>query len=84
MADKLIVKIYSSPDCPYCYVVKDYLTQKGIEFEEIDLYEQLEKRQEMEKISKQKNIPVLIINKEVVIGWHKEKIDEALKKYEAI
>jgi len=84
MADKLIVKIYSSPDCPYCYVVKDYLTQKGIEFEEIDLYEQPEKRQEMEKISKQKNIPVLIINKEVVIGWHKEKIDEALKKYEAI
>jgi len=75
------IKIYSSPDCPYCYLVKDYLTQKGIEFEEIDLFEQPEKRKEMEEISKQKNIPVTIIDKEVVVGWNKEKIDELLKKY---
>ena len=75
------IKIYSSPDCPYCYLVKDYLTQKGIEFEEIDLFEQPEKRKEMEEISKQKNIPVTIIDKEVIVGWNKEKIDELLKKY---
>lgn len=84
MINNLIVKIYSSPDCAYCYVVKDYLTDKGINFEEIDLFEYPEKRQEMEKISKQKNIPVLLINNEIIIGWQKEKIDELLKKYEAI
>jgi len=38
----------------------------------------------MEEISKQKNIPVLIINDEIIIGWKKEKIDEALKKYGTI
>ncbi|MGB9726687.1 MAG: glutaredoxin family protein [Minisyncoccia bacterium] len=75
------IKIYSSPDCPYCYTVKDYLAQKEIEFEEIDLYENPEKRKEMEKISHQKNIPVLVINNEVIVGWNKEKIDELLKKY---
>lgn len=84
MINNLTIKIYSSPDCPYCYVVKDYLTQKGIEFEEIDLYEQPEKRKEMEEISQQKNIPVLVINEEIIIGWDKEKIDEVLKKYGAI
>ncbi|NMB92047.1 MAG: glutaredoxin family protein [Parcubacteria group bacterium] len=76
-----LIKIYSSPDCPYCYTVKDYLNQKGINFEEIDLYEEPEKRKEMEEISHQKNIPVLVINNEVVVGWNKEKIDELLKKY---
>ena len=65
-------------------MVKDYLTDKGIHFEEIDLFEYPDKRQEMEKISKQKNIPVLLINDEVVIGWQKEKIDEILKRYDAI
>lgn len=84
MKQKLTIKIYSSVDCPYCYVVKDYLTQKGIDFEEIDLFEQPEKRKEMEEISQQKNIPVLVINGEVVVGWNKEKIDELLKKYGAI
>lgn len=84
MEKKLTIKIYTSIDCPYCYVVKDYLTQRGIEFEEIDFYEQPEKREEMEEISQQKNIPVLVINDEVVVGWDKEKIDELLKKYGAI
>ncbi|MDD3491597.1 MAG: glutaredoxin domain-containing protein [Candidatus Pacebacteria bacterium] len=84
MTEKVKIKIYSSPDCSYCYVVKDYLSHQGIELEEIDLYEQPEKRQEMEEISKQKNIPVLIINDEIIIGWKKEKIDEALKKHGAI
>lgn len=75
------IKIYSSPDCPYCYVAKDYLTQKGLNFEEIDLFEQPEKRQEMEEISKQKSIPVILINEEIVVGWNKDKIDQLLKKY---
>jgi len=78
------VLIYSSPDCPYCYLVKDYLTKKDIQFEEIDLYEQPEKRKEMEEISGQKNIPVILINNEVVNGWKKEKIDKLLEKYGAV
>jgi glutaredoxin-like YruB-family protein len=81
MTEKIKIQIYSSPDCAYCYTVKDYLTQKGVEFEEIDLFEQPEKRKEMEEISKQKNIPVMVFNNEVVAGWNKEKIDELLQKY---
>ncbi len=84
MAEKIKVIVYSSPDCGYCYLLKDYLTHKGIEFEEIDLFEQPEKRKEMEEISGQKNLPVVLINNEVVCGWQKEKIDEVLKKYGAI
>lgn len=84
MDQVLKIKLYSSLDCPYCYVVKDYLTQKKLEFEEVDLYENPEKREEMEKISGQKNLPVLVINEEVIVGWNKEKIDEVLKKYGAI
>jgi len=81
MGKELNIKIYSSPDCVYCHVVKEYLTQKGITFEEIDLFEQPEKREEAEQISQQKSIPVLVINEEVVVGWNKAKIDELLKKY---
>ncbi len=84
MSSALKVLIYSSSTCPYCYVVKDYLTSKGITFEEIDLDEQPKKRKEMEEISGQKNIPVILINNEAVCGWRKEEIDKLLEKYGAI
>ena len=34
---KRSVKVFSTPTCPYCHMVKEYLKEKKIEFEDIDV-----------------------------------------------
>ncbi len=70
--------IYSTPDCAYCYTVKDYLHEKGIQYEEINIYEDEEGRKKMEELSGQQNVPVTIIGEKVINGWNKKLLNEAL------
>lgn len=44
MAD---VVIYTTPFCPYCSRAKRLLDSKGVAYEEIDLYMQPDRREEM-------------------------------------
>ena len=41
------VEIYSSPLCGYCHAAKRLLTQKGVEFSEIDVLKEPTRRSEM-------------------------------------
>ncbi|MEA3453278.1 MAG: glutaredoxin domain-containing protein [Patescibacteria group bacterium] len=73
------VKIFSTPSCPYCELLKQFLTEKGIKFEVIDV-SQDEKNQKyiMEKTGKI-TVPVTEIDGEIVVGFEKAKIMELLK-----
>jgi len=35
--EKKKVRIYSTPTCPYCKMVKEFLTEKGVKFEDVDV-----------------------------------------------
>jgi len=72
------VIVYSTPDCAYCYTLKSYLQSKGIEYKEINIYEDEQERRKMEEISGQKNVPVTVIDGEVITGWDKKKINKLL------
>lgn len=74
------VKVYSTPTCPYCNMAKEFLKEKGVEFEEIDVSENEEKAREMVQKSGQMGVPVLEIGEEVIIGFDKGKIEAALSK----
>ncbi len=78
------VIVYSTETCPYCVMVKEYLKEKGIEFEEIDVGSNKEKAQEMVEKSGQMGVPVLEIGEKIVIGFNKEKIDALLKEKEIV
>ena len=32
-----MIKVYSTPTCPWCTKAKEYLTSKGVEFEVVDV-----------------------------------------------
>ena len=72
------VKIYSTSTCPYCKMAKDYLSSKGVSYEDIDVAADQEKAKEMVNISGQMGVPVLVINDEVIVGFDKKKIDSFL------
>jgi len=73
------VTIYSTPTCPYCRQAKDYLTQKGISFTELNVAADMEARNAMVQKSGQLGVPVIEIDGQVVVGFNRGKLDELLK-----
>jgi glutaredoxin 3 len=77
MAKKVVV--YSTPTCPFCQRVKQFLADNNIEFENIDVAADQTKAQEMTEKSGQMGVPVLDIEGEIIVGFDKDKISQALE-----
>jgi glutaredoxin 3 len=45
------VRIYTTPICPYCVRAKSLLRKKGVDAEEIDVFMDMQAREEMESQS---------------------------------
>jgi len=72
------IKIYSTPTCPWCHRVKEFLREKHIKFEDIDVAANREKAQEMVEKSGQMGVPVIDIDGKVIIGFDKTELEETL------
>ena len=77
------IKVYSTPTCVYCNMLKGFLTDNKIEFENIDVSTDQKAGQEMIEKSGQMGVPVSIITtddnkEEVIIGFDKAKISQLL------
>ncbi|MFH1552979.1 MAG: glutaredoxin domain-containing protein [Candidatus Omnitrophota bacterium] len=72
------VMVYSTPTCTHCLKVKQFLKDSGVEFEEIDVSADQGKVQEMVEKSGQMGVPVLDIGGDIIVGFDKYKILQAL------
>lgn len=72
------VTVYSTPTCPWCHKVKDYLKEKKIEFEDIDVSTNHEAAHEMVDKSGQMGVPVIDIDGTIIVGFDQAAIDKAL------
>jgi len=72
------IKVFSTPTCPYCVTLKEYLKDNKIDFEAIDVSEDKAGLDEMVKKSGQMGVPVITIDDEVIIGFDRVKIDKSL------
>lgn len=72
------VKIFSTPTCPYCHMAKDYLTDKKVSFEDIDVSQDQQQAQKMVERSGEMGVPQLWIDDQIVIGFNKPVIDHLL------
>ncbi|MAE42891.1 NrdH-redoxin [Candidatus Woesearchaeota archaeon] len=72
------VKVYSTKTCPWCIKVKEFLKEKNVEFENIDVGEDQKAANEMVEKSGQMGVPVTEINGQVIVGFDKEAIEKAL------
>jgi glutaredoxin 3 len=63
------VRIYTTPICPYCVRAKSLLKKKGVEAEEIDVFMDMQARQEMESQSGgARSVPQIFIGNTYVGG----------------
>ena len=72
------VKVYSAPTCPWCVKVKQYLKEKGVQFEDYNVAEDRSKLDEMVETTGQYGVPVIVIDGEVIVGFSQARIDQAL------
>ncbi|MFH1787973.1 MAG: glutaredoxin domain-containing protein [Candidatus Altiarchaeota archaeon] len=77
MADKK-VKVYSTPTCPWCKKLKDWLKEKGVEYEDIDVASNQGAAQEMIKKSGQMGVPQIEVGDKVIVGFDPDAIQVAL------
>lgn len=75
-----MVKVYTTNTCPWCDKVKNYLKGKEVSFEELNVQDNMSAREEMVSKSKQMGVPVLDINGDIIIGFDRNAIENALKK----
>jgi glutaredoxin-like YruB-family protein len=73
------IKVYSTPTCPYCKLVKDYLKEQTIAFTEMDVSQDNDAIQKMVKLSGQMGVPVIDINGQIIVGWNKNALEEVIK-----
>lgn len=74
----MTITIYSTPTCPYCKLVKDYLKEKNITYKDIDVASDPSAANEMVKKSGQMGVPVIDIDGQIIVGWNKGALEEAL------
>lgn len=72
------VKVYSTPTCPYCIRAKQFLKDNNIVFQDYDVSADQTKAEEMIQKSGQMGVPVVDIEGELIIGFDKERIKQAL------
>lgn len=75
-----MIKVYTTNTCPWCVKVKNYLKSENIDFEELNVQDDMMAREEMVKKSNQMGVPVLDINNNIIIGFDKPAILQALGK----
>lgn len=72
------IKVFSTPSCPYCVMVKQYLNDKRIKFEDIDVSEDANSAHAMFEKSHQMGVPQIWIGEEVVVGYDPVSINNIL------
>lgn len=77
MSDKKVV-IYSTPTCVYCQMTKEFLKSNNIPFEDKNVAEDEQARNEMIEKSGQMGVPVIFVGDEMIIGFDEARLRELL------
>lgn len=77
------VKVYSTTTCPYCRVLKQYLNEKNIPFEDVLIDQQPDQMQASIDTCGSMGVPCTHITKDdgsevKILGFDKEEVDKAL------
>ncbi len=72
------VVVYTTPTCPYCSKVKQYLTKHGIKFTEVDVASNPAAAQEMVRKSGQRGVPQTEVGGQIIIGFDTQKLSRTL------
>jgi glutaredoxin 3 len=74
------VIVYTTNSCPYCVMVKNFLNQQRIPFEEINVEAKRELMLELVNKTGQMGVPQIEIDGQWIVGFNPNAIMNALNK----
>jgi glutaredoxin 3 len=77
------IKVYTTPSCPYCTNIKEWLDENDYDYTEYNVAENKEKAKEMVEKTGQRGVPQTLVNDQAIIGFQPEKIQEAIDTAES-
>ncbi|RWR09675.1 glutaredoxin family protein [Siminovitchia fortis] len=74
------VTVYTTTRCPYCVLLKNFLTEREIPFKEVDVERNPKKMEQLIRKTGQMGVPQTEINGQWIIGFDPGSIMTALQK----
>jgi glutaredoxin 3 len=79
---RMELKLYSREWCSWCIDAKDYLTQRGYCFTEVDVGEDQQAYQEMKELSDQTYVPTFVAGDKVLANFDTDQLERFLREHE--
>ena len=73
------ITLYSTRDCPHCRHAKQYLQQKGMHFQELDVQQNARAHKMFARLGA-RGVPVIMIGDTRIDGFNRELIDDTLRQ----
>jgi glutaredoxin 3 len=75
------MKLYSREWCSWCIDAKEWLTERGYKFEEVDVGQDRAAYQEMVELSDQTYVPTLQAGEEVLANFDTDQLEKFLTEH---
>lgn len=77
------VEIFTTNTCAYCRMVKQFLTRKGVKYEEVNLDSNPDRQHDAYTLSGALTVPITVVttttgDMKVIVGWNPSKLTEAI------
>lgn len=72
------IAVYTTPTCPYCHHVKDFLDERGVKYTEYDVSVDKAAADEMVRKSGQMGVPVVIVGDQIIVGFDRARLEQLL------
>lgn len=75
------MRLYSRAMCSWCDDAKEYLSERGYQFREIDIGTDRAAYEEMKKLSDQTYVPTLVAGDEVLANFDTDQLEKFLSEH---
>ena len=75
------LRLFSREWCSWCIDAKEYLTERGYQFTEIDVGEDRAAYAEMKELSDQTYVPTLVAGDEVLANFDTDQLEKFLREH---
>ena len=76
------LKLYSREWCSWCIDAKDYLSERGYNFTEIDVGEDRRAYEEMKELSDQTYVPTFVAGDKVLANFDTDQLKRFLREHQ--
>lgn len=74
------VKVYTTGTCPYCTMLKEFLAQNDVTYEERRVDEDPDAYAEFLRLNVGRSVPVTVVGGETVVGFDRQRLEALIRR----